>query len=415
MSAKSILLVSHELSRSGAPSSLLRQARYLCEAGYRVVVWTLADGPLGNSFRSLGVAVVCVGSDFSEVRRRVRSEGADFALVVCNTYKTYRYATAFAAAGRPVAWFIRETANLLGPLASDREFAQALRGFYNLYTVSAYARDYIASINPHVRYFNNSVEDRFSAFSSMKPSEIRFGFIGAITKRKGIADLISAYCALPPSPVTTSLRIAGRFEGTEEGTRLRRLTAGRPDVIWLGEVAGSTREEFFNSVDVLCVPSRDEPSGLTLLEGAMYGKALLATDHVGANYVIGEANGIVVPVSDIGRGLQSFLNRVEDLAAMQMESRQRYLHLATPELERDEVLKMVLENLENPPPPGTMEVRPVRQFFRKEDVGETHWRFRIWGVPVLKCRKISWLKCFIRWVLVGMGVDPGRLGYATEE
>lgn len=147
----------------------------------------------------------------------------------------------------------------------------------------------------------------------------------------------------------------------------------------------------------------------------MYGKALLATDHVGANYVIGEANGIVVPVTELGRGLQSFLNRVEDLAAMQTESRLRYLHLATPELERDEVLRMVRENLENPPPPSTMEVRPVRQFFRKEDVGEAHWRFLVWGMPVLKCRKIFWLKRFIRWALVGIGVNPGRLGYATEE
>ena len=90
MNARSVLLVSHEFSRSGAPGSLLRQARYLREAGYRVSVWTLADGPLGESFRALDVTVDLVGAEFAEVRRRVRAEGAGFDLVICNTYRTFR-------------------------------------------------------------------------------------------------------------------------------------------------------------------------------------------------------------------------------------------------------------------------------------------------------------------------------------
>lgn len=414
MNARSVLLVSHEFSRSGAPSSLLRQARYLCEAGYRVRVWTLADGPLGESFRALGVAVEVVGGAFAEVRRRVRAEGAGFDLVVCNTYRTFRYAAAFAALGRPVVWFIRETANLKGPLASDREFARVFRGFYNLYTVSAYARDYIAPFNPRVRHIDNSVEDRFTGFSAAKPGELRFGFIGAITPRKGIAELVSAYCALPPSELAVSLRIAGRYEGTEEGGRLRRLTAGRPDVVWLGEVAGAAHAAFFDSVDVLCVPSLDEPSGLTLLEGAMYGKALLATDRVGANYVVGEANGRVVPVDGLAAGLRHFLDHAAGIPGMQEASRRQYLRYATPARERADVLRMVEENLDNPPPPGTGEIPPVRQFFKKEDVGETHWRFRIWGVPVLTCRKLSRAKRMVRGILVALGVDPGRVGFTSE-
>lgn len=414
MSQAKILLISHDLSRTGAPKSLLRQAGYLRDAGYSVTLWTLADGPMKTAFEALEISVACVGTDFAAVRRQVRAAGKDFALVICNTRKTFRYATAFAALGRPVVWFIREAAGLKGPLASNKEFAQSFRTFYNLYTVSAYARDYIAPLNPHVRYFNNAVEDRFMSFAPVREGEVRFGFLGSIVPHKGIAQLVSAYCALPPTRLKTSLRIAGRYEGTELGAQLRRATADRSDIVWQGEVAGADLMEFFNSIDVQCVPSLDESSGLTLLEGSMYGKALLSTDHVGANYVIGERNGCIVPLGEIGRGLQYFLDNADRLTEMQHLSRQAYLEMATPERERADVLKMVADNLSHQPPPGTAEIRPVRQFFLKEDVGTMHWRFRLWGVPVLKCRKQTWVKRLVRRVFVALGISPDRLGYAAE-
>lgn len=414
MSGRSVLLVSHDLSHTGAPRSLLRQAGYLQAAGYRVSVWSMAEGPLASAYASLGVPVVTVDADFKAVRRKVRAEGAQFDLVVCNTYRTYRFATAFAAIGRPVVWFIREAASLTGPLASDAEFARSFRGFYNLYTVSAYARDFIAPFNARVRYFNNSVEDRFTAFAPVRPDEVRFGFLGSITPHKGISELVAAYRALPASPVKTSLRIAGRHAGTELGERLVRETAACADIVWLGEMTGDALADFFGSIDVLCVPSYDESSGLSLLEGAMYGKALLSTPRVGANYVIGADNGCIVPVDELGRGLRQLLDGAGRLAEMQAASRRRYLETSTPELERDAVLKMVADNLDNPPPPGTGEVRPPRPFFRKEDVGTTHWRFRIWGVTVLKCRKMAWAKRLARRVLVALGADPARHGFSAE-
>lgn len=414
IAGKSILLVSYELSRTGAPNSLLRQAGYLCEAGCRVTLWTIGGGPLEPEFAKLGIPVVRVGSGFGSVRRMARAQGGKFDLVICNTFRTHRYATAFVALGRPVVWFVREAASLEGPLSADAELAQALRTFYNLYTVSAYARDCLKAYNPHVRYFDNSVADRFREFAPLPAGTVRFGFLGSLTPHKGIKQLIAAYCSLPPATVKTSLRIAGRYEGTELGAALHSQTRSRPDVVWLGEVADGDRAGFFDSIDVLCMPSIDESCGLALLEGAMYGKALLATDRVGAKYVIGAGNGCVVPLGELKRGLQYFLDNAGALAEMQAESRRRYLALATPDREREAVLTMVEENLGNPPPPDTAEVHPVRQFFRKEDADPTRWRFLVWGVCVLECRKIAWLKRVARRLLTAIGVDPVRIGYTRE-
>lgn len=409
-----ILLISHELSRTGAPNSLLRQARCLLGAGHRVMVWSLAAGPLLDVYGRYGFSVGLVGNDPDDVRRRVSAAAADCDLVVCNTYLTYRYADAFAAQGVPVVWFIRETGNLKTPLASDREFARIFRGFYNIYTVSEYARAFIASVNPHVRFFNNSVEDRFTGYAPIRPGELRFGFIGSVTPRKGLSRLLEAFFDLVPDGLAVTLRIAGRYEGTEEGERLRRLTAARRDVFWEGEVSETGRDAFFDAIDVLCVPSLDEPSGLTLLEGAMYGKALLATDRVGAAYVVNGHNGVVVPVPDLGRGLRHFVDRVAWLQAMQEESRRQYLMQATPAREQADILKMLADNVCNRPPPVAGGHRPVRQFFKKENIGTSHWRFRIWGVPVLTCRKHAGLKRFVRVMLERLGLDPCRFGFTSE-
>ena len=57
----------------------------------------------------------------------------------------------------------------------------------------------------------------------------------------------------------------------------------------------------------------------------------------------------------------------------------------------------------------------IRQFFKKTDVDADHWRFFIWGVPVLKCRKVRWIKRMARRVLGALGIDVVRLGFSAEE
>ena len=113
--------------------------------------------------------------------------------------------------------------------------------------------------------------------------------------------------------------------------------------------------------------------------------------------------------------MEFFDKRRTELPAMQRASRQMYLTLATPELERKNVLRMVEAGMGNPPPESYTTARPIRQFFKKTDVDADHWRFFIWGVPVLKCRKIRWVKRMARRVLGALGIDVVRLGFSAEE
>lgn len=412
MSNGLILLVSHEMSLSGAPQSLLRQACYMRDAGFRVVVWTMLPGRLESRYADEGFRVEVVRPDAAaDLRRRMKELAPD--LAVCNTFKTYRFADVLVSLKIPTVWFIRETGDLRTPLAHDRDFSRVFRGFYNLYTISEYARGIIAKYNPNVRFFDNSVEDAFRGF--VPPSEVlRFGFIGSTVRRKGLRELLAAFKDAFGDRRNVALLVAGAVDGTEEGEALRKRYAGLASVTWLGEVSGDGKRAFFDSIDVLCMPSLDEPAGLSLLEGAMYGKALLATETVGANYVVGEANGRVVPVSRLVDGLAWFERHRTELPAMQRASRQMYLRYATPDSERAAVLEMVERNIGNVPPESAA-ARPVRQLFKKTDADADHWRFYVWGVPVLTCRKCRRLKRIARRLLRSLGLDPVRFGFAPEE
>ena len=52
-----ILFISHEMSYTGAPRSLLRMCRVARRMGYVPTVWTMRSGPLEAAFAAEGIPV----------------------------------------------------------------------------------------------------------------------------------------------------------------------------------------------------------------------------------------------------------------------------------------------------------------------------------------------------------------------
>ena len=344
--ARRVLLVSHELTVTGAPNSLLRQAKYFLSAGCRVDVWTMAGGELRRSYEDAGLKPELVENDRRAIEAKWSACGVRYDLVVCNTICTYKFVDVLRRRGVPVAWFIRETKLLDEEIWWNQDFERVFRSFPNLYTVSEYNAAIVRDYNPRVRVVHNAVADQFAGFP--QPScKVRFGFIGSFIPVKGLDALVEAFRRVHAEFPGTELRIAG-LETIGMGPRLKAETAGDASIAWLGEVQGASKRAFFDSVDVLCVPSLDEPSGLTLLEGAMYGKALVTTDRTGANYVVDGGCGRIVRSGDV----DALAGAMREMAAMggaglrEMgeRSRARYLECASPEAERAEVLRMLREN-----------------------------------------------------------------------
>ena len=365
---------------TGAPNSLLRQAGYFRSAGYAVDVWSLADGPLRARYEEAGFPPELVENDRRAIQSKYEANPVRYELVVCNTTKSYRAVDVLMRHGLKVVWFIRETKLVDEDFWLDSDFARLFSRFYNLYTVSEYAADVIRYYNPNVRVIHNALADTFKGFVP-PASPVRFGFIGSLIEVKGIGLLLEAFRRMSREFPGVTLAVAGGHPA-EDLARLRAESAACPSVRFLGTVQGAEKRRFFDAIDVLCVPSLDEPSGLTVIEGAMLGKPIITTDRTGANYLVGPGSGRIVPAGD-GEALENALREFASMDARTLRacgehSRENYLRHGTPEAERAAVLKMVEDTRPAPPVRDRLRYDDVTPWFHESHFadGTRRWYFR---------------------------------------
>lgn len=229
------------------------------------------------------------------------------------------------------------------------DFARVFRNFGNLYTVSEYNAGIVRDYNPNVRVIHNAVPDIFKGFST-PTDHVRFGYIGSYIPVKGVDLLLEAFAEIRNSRPAPELILAGD-PWTDWGRALKAAHGNDPGVRWIGEVQKASKERFFDSIDVMCVPSLDEPSGLTVLEGLMHGKPVVTTDRTGANYAVDEKCGAIVRAgsTDALTDALRTLSAPAAVAERVRHARENYLRFGTPELERTAVLKMVADNIGSKP------------------------------------------------------------------
>jgi glycosyltransferase involved in cell wall biosynthesis len=125
-----------------------------------------------------------------------------------------------------------------------------------------------------------------------KPSSCcRFLYVGRLAREKGVDILLQAFSGLEADLVVAGI-------GPEE--RLLRSLAP-PGVRFIGHVQRDALIDVYAGADVLVLPSRREPWGMTLNEGAAAGLALIASDAAGATDALIDdgANGFRVPAGDV--------------------------------------------------------------------------------------------------------------------
>lgn len=343
-----ILLISHYLGCTGAPASLLRHAIYFKKAGHKVDIWSLGGGSLKEEYYKAGFSPIIIDkNDYSCIEELWKKCRRNYSLIICNTTETYKCVQLLKNKNIPLIWFIRETKLVDDNIKNNSDFADCFTSYHNLYTVSNYAADVIKKYNQNVKIINNSIADTFKSFTDIGPI-LRFGYIGSIMPVKGVDVLLKAFSKELDNGKNISLKLAGYVH--PEFQYLIPTYQKYKQIEWLGEIQGTDKENFFNEIDVLVVPSLDEPFGLTVVEGCMKGKIVITTDKVGANhFIIDKESGFIVEANNdeaIFNAIEKILQmNKRELYAMQKLSRGQYLKYGLPEREEKEVLKMLQENI----------------------------------------------------------------------
>ena len=355
MNKHRILLLSHYLGLTGAPMSLLRHAKYLLSAGYDVDVWSIDffnDNGLESEYISAGLKVKHMSIDDANIASVVEEAKPCYNLVICNTICTYKWVREFQKVGLSTIWFIRETVLADKWAIGNADFCNVLKRFYNIYCPAEYTASQIRFYNKNVRVIRNATPDLFSGY--LPPTDvIRYGYIGSIIPVKGVDLLIEAFAALRRQHSNISLQIAGGIESSYARLLMER-TRGEQSIKWLGQVHSTDKKIFFDSIDILCIPSLEEPFGLTAAEGAMYGKAVITTDRTGAKCFSEGIDGAIAKagsVDSLKKAMSIFATiNHDELRKCQEKCRSNYLKYGTTDSERNAVLTMVSNNINIPPP-----------------------------------------------------------------
>jgi glycosyltransferase involved in cell wall biosynthesis len=182
--------------------------------------------------------------------------------------------------------------------ALKRHFARNADGFLVPGTASA---EYVRSLVPDadVTVAPNAVDAELFASRVADREQLRTErglerptvlYVGRLAPEKGVDVLLDAARGLDADVV-----VAG--SGPEEA-RLRAGASG--NVRFAGQVDRDDLPAWYAAADVLCLPSRSEPWGMTLNEGAAAGLPLVATEAAGGAWDLVEdgRNGFRVPAGD---------------------------------------------------------------------------------------------------------------------
>lgn len=129
-------------------------------------------------------------------------------------------------------------------------------------------------------------------------------YVGRLSREKGVDVLVEAARGLDADVV-----VAG--SGPEEA----RLRAAAPaNVRFVGHVDRDDLPAWYAAADVLCLPSRSEPWGMTLNEAAAAGLPLVASEAAGAAWDLVEhgGNGFRVPAGEPAPLRHALARLVED-------------------------------------------------------------------------------------------------------
>jgi len=143
--------------------------------------------------------------------------------------------------------------------------------------------------------------------------------VSRLVEHKGVHYLVKAFQDLADTgklPNNMKLAVVGTHAETPEyEAYLKTMSAGREDVLFLGEQTGVALAELFSHAAIFVQPSEDEGLSIALLEAMSYGLPIIASDIEGNEEALGGA-GVYFEaknVESLKSELASLINRPEEM------------------------------------------------------------------------------------------------------
>ena len=295
---KRILIISHQLSRTGAPIVLLDMIRIFWKHGYELEVITLLDGELREELEQMKIPVK-VQERFMDQPDAFFHYAGQFHLVVANTLVTFEAVHLLKYLSIPVIWWLHEGRQYFEYFQTVLPDFQKLPPHIHVFSVGHYVQQVVEELyGVQTEILHFGVEDVPSGGKRSNGDKIRFLTAGTYSKVKAQDVLAEAVRRLPKTYLQRAeFYFCGNEQMYDETVFLpvKKLSEEYENVTLLHQLTRQETLEWMEKCECLIVPSRIDPIPTVAVEMMMKRNLCLCTEVCGiAHYIKDGVNGFTV-------------------------------------------------------------------------------------------------------------------------
>ena len=289
--AKKILLVTHELTLSGAPMVLFYAAEILKKNGYDVVVVSPFEGPLKEKFLEEGIRV-CVDDSINQDNQFIRVWAEEFDGVIVNTLVLGKLIDTLSGINTRVMWWLHESNTIY-----DKEFnrlkPKKIGNNIQIYCVGELAKGCFEQYFDGVPCKNllyglpDDNKGKVTGWSN-KNGKIVFAVIGGLQKRKGQDIFVEAVSRLSMEEKNKAeFWIIGSSKlDSDFSTKIKSAARIEPSIVLIEEMQHQMLLENYKNIDVVVCPSTDDPMPVTATEAMSFYRTCMVSTGTGTASLI---------------------------------------------------------------------------------------------------------------------------------
>lgn len=345
-----ILLMTHELSLSGAPIVLFYAAQILKKNGYDTAILSPKDGGLREVIMKSGIPVF-VDAGITGDNEYLKNWMMEFDLVIVCTLTYGQFVGEMADFPRPIIWWLHESEEVYSgwwPRAKPERIGS---------NVSIYAVGHRA-IATYKKYFKNdncknliygipNINDNWQKGYVKNHDNIVFAVIGVLQPRKGQDIFIEAIRRMrPEDKANAEFWLIGPDPGIypEFTEKLRQAAEKEPSIKIMGEMSMEMIKEQYPNIDVVVSPSRDDPMPVVMPEAMMFYKTCIVSDGAGTSALIEhKKNGLVCTcdADSLAEQMTWVMHNQDKLMSIGVEGRKLYENVFSTEAFEKNLVEIV--------------------------------------------------------------------------
>ena len=299
MDLRRVLLVSHEMTLSGAPLALFYLGSWLKRKGWEPVVAAPERGPISDLLENSGVRVEIDPTLLTDPQReKLCALCRESDIVVANTITSWPAVEAGHRENVPVIWYLHETLVAVRFIKEISQVRDALE-LARLIVVPTRQTGRVlqGATRTRIEVVPYGIPEPGNATPRANGQAVSFVALGSFEPRKGQDILVEAIHQVDRvMSDKASFKLAGRILDRQFFKNVRDRSANLKNVEL---VESLDHEEAFRllagSSAIICA-SRDETMPISIIEAASLGKAVISADVGGISEWIHDGlNGLLVP------------------------------------------------------------------------------------------------------------------------